>query len=177
VGFPNKAPPPEESEPAQGHVRPNYPSPNRKGPSACLAKTGQRAASTNQRGNATVSCSSVGIDCGLYEEDHNPSPVISSALIGSDPDERVVHEEATPPESGQMAATRTNQRGSEATGSCSSVEEDGGGRNEEDSKPFLVASSALIIGSYRDQEVVQEETTTPDEISSGWIRVKLEPDC
>jgi hypothetical protein len=107
------------------------------------------------------------------EEDSNPSQVTSSALIGSD--EGVVQEKATSPESGQMAATRANQRG-KAIGSCPSVEEDGGGRDEEDSKPSLVTSSALI-GSYTDQEVVQEEATTPAEIPSGWTRVKLEPDC
>jgi hypothetical protein len=56
------------------------------------------------------------------------------------------------------------------------VEEDGGVRDEEDSKSSLVTSSALI-GSYPDQEVIQEEATTPDEISSGWTRVKLERDC
>ncbi len=73
---------------------------------------------------------------------------------------------------------RTNQRGKATAGSCSSVEEDGGGRDEEDSKPSPVTSSALPIGSYPHQEVVvQEEATTPDEIPSGWTRVKLEPDC
>jgi hypothetical protein len=74
-----------------------------------------------------------------------------------------------------MAAARTNQRG-KATGSCSSVDENGGGRNEEDAKPSLVTSNALI-GSYPDEEVVQEEATTPDEIPSSWTRAKLEPDC
>jgi hypothetical protein len=116
---------------------------------------------------------------GLVEEDSNLSPVTSSALIGSDPDEEVVKEEATP-ESRQIAArTRTNQRGaSTATGtSCGSVEEDGGGRDEEDSKPSLVTSSSVLTGSYQDQEVVQEEATTPDVIPSCWTRVKLEPDC
>jgi hypothetical protein len=118
---------------------------------------------------------------GLVEEDSKLSPVTSSsALIGSNPDEEVVQVEATP-ESGQMAATRTNQRGAgKATGtSCgSAVEEDGGNRNEQDSKPSMVTSSALAIGSYPHQEVVvQEEATTPDEIPSGWTRVKLEPDC
>jgi hypothetical protein len=58
-------------------------------------------------------------------------------------------------------------------------EEDGGGRDEEeDSKPSLVTStSALLKDTYPDQEVVQEEATTHDEIPSGWKRVKLEPDC
>jgi hypothetical protein len=120
---------------------------------------------------------------GLVDEDSNPSPVNSSALLYSDPDEEVVREEATP-ESGQIAAsTRTNQRedASKATGtSCGSVEENGGGRDEEeDSKPSLVtSSSSALTGSYPDREVVQaEEATTPDEIPSGWTRVKLEPDC
>jgi hypothetical protein len=121
---------------------------------------------------------------GLVEEDTKPSLVSSSALIGSHPDQEVVREEAKPAESEQMAATpRTNQRGtSTATGtSCGSVvEEDGGNRDdEEDSEPSLVtSSSALLTGSYPNQEAVQEEaTTTPDEIPSGWKRVKLEPDC
>jgi hypothetical protein len=94
-------------------------------------------------------------DCGLDKRDSNPSPVISSAVPGLDPVEEVVKEEAT---------------------TESSVEEDGGDRDAEDSKPSLVTSSALI-GSYPDQEVVQEESTTPDDIPSGWVRVKLEPDC
>jgi hypothetical protein len=134
------------------------------------------AACTKQRGNATGSCGSLETDCfGLDEEDSNPSPVTSSALIGSDPDEEAVKEEATT-ESGQMTATsRANQRG-EATGSSSVEQEDGGCRDAEDSKPSLVTSSALL-GSNPDQEVVQEEATTPDDIPSGWTRVKLEPDC
>jgi hypothetical protein len=144
------------------------------------------ACCTNQqRGKrkATGSWSSVEEDAGggLVEDDSKLSPVTStSALIGSNPpDEEVVQEEATP-ESGQMAASiRTNQRGaSTATGtSCGSVEEDGGGRDKEDSKPSLVTSSSVLTGSYPDQEVVQEEATTPDVIPSGWTRVKLEPDC
>jgi hypothetical protein len=120
---------------------------------------------------------------GLVDEDSNPSPVTRAALIGSDPDEEVVKEEAMP-ETGQIAAsTRTNQRGdaSKATGtSCGSVEEDGGGRDEEeeDSKPSQVTSSSALTDSYLDREIVQaEEATTPDEIPSGWTRVKLEPDC
>jgi hypothetical protein len=57
-------------------------------------------------------------------------------------------------------------------------EEDGGNRDEEDSKPTLVTSSSALTGTYPHQEVVaQEEATTPDEIPSGWTRVKLEPDC
>jgi hypothetical protein len=56
------------------------------------------------------------------------------------------------------------------------VETDGG-RDEEDSKPSLVKSSVLIGGSYPGQEAVQEDAPTPDEIPSGWARVKLEPDC
>jgi hypothetical protein len=74
-------------------------------------------------------------------------------------------------ESGQMAATRADQRG-EATGSSSYVEEDGGGRDEEESKPSPVTS-----GSYPGQEVVPEQATTLGEIPYGWTRVKLEPDC
>jgi hypothetical protein len=78
------------------------------------------------------------------------------------------------------ATSRTKQRGNAATDSCSSVERDGGaGRDEQDSKPSLVTSrSSALIGFYPDQEVVQqEEAATPDEIPSGWTRVKLEPDC
>ncbi len=92
-------------------------------------------------------------------------------------------------ESGGMGA-RTNQRG-KAAGSSGCAKEDGGaGRGEEDSKPSLVTSSAARTGSCMDQEVVQEDATTPDEIRSvqeqattlgeipyGWTRVKLEPDC
>jgi hypothetical protein len=67
-----------------------------------------------------------------------------------------------------MAAS-IKQRGN-ATGSY-------GLNEEEDSNPSPVTSTALIC-SYPDQEVVQEEaTTTPDVIPSGWVRVKLEPDC
>jgi hypothetical protein len=131
-------------------------------------------ASTKQRGNATGSCSSVETDCGLAKDDSNPSPVTSSALIGSDPDKEVVQEEATP-ESGQMVATKPNQRVTATAGICSSVEKDGGGRDEEDSKPYLVTTSALIA-SDPDEEVVQEEATIHDVIPSGWTRVKLEPD-
>jgi hypothetical protein len=106
VSLPNEAPP-EESDPADSHVRNKFPSPNRKRRSTRLAESGQMAASAKQRGNATGSC-------GLDEEDSNPSPMTSSALIGSYPDEEVV---------------------------------------------------------------VQDEATTPDVIPSGWVRVKLEPDC
>jgi hypothetical protein len=177
VGLPNEVPA-EESEPQQDHVRSENPSPNRKRPSTCLAETGKMAAITNQRGNAIGSslCSSVETDCGgLDEEDESdPPPVNSSALIGSDPDQEVVQDKAT---RRQVAATKTNQRGKVATDSCSSVKkEDGGGRDEDSTKPSLVASSALV-GSYPRQEVVQEEAPTPDEIPSGWTRVKLEPDC
>jgi hypothetical protein len=60
---------------------------------APASQTGQMAAaSTNQRGNATGSCSSVETDCGLDEEDSNPSPVTGNALTGSDPDQEVVQE-------------------------------------------------------------------------------------
>jgi hypothetical protein len=57
------------------------------------------------------------------------------------------------------------------------VGEDGLGRGKEDPSPSPVNSIALRIGSYTDQEVDQEEATTPDEIPSGWTRTKLEPDC
>jgi hypothetical protein len=134
------------------------------------------AASTDQRGNAAAGasfCSSVETDRGPDEEDDSdPSPVTSSALTGSDPDQEVVQDKATD-KSGQMAAARTNQRG-KATGSCSSVKEDGGGHHEEDSKLSLVTGGALPK-SCPDQEVVQEEATTPDEILSGWTHAKLEP--
>jgi hypothetical protein len=55
----------------------------------------------------------------------------------------------------QMDASATNQRG-KAIGSCSVVEEDGGGRDKED-------SNSALTGSCPDQEVVQEEATTPGE--------------
>jgi hypothetical protein len=50
------------------------------------------------------------------------------------------------------------------------------GMDEEDSNPSSVTSSATIR-SDPDQEVAQEEVTTPNEIPSGWTLVKLEPDC
>jgi hypothetical protein len=186
VGIPNEAAP-EESEPAQGRVRNSCPAPKRKISSTCLAEAGQMAICTNQRGKnaATGTVSSLKEDAaggGLGEEDSKPSLVTSTITpIGSDPDEEVAEEEATT-ESGQVAAsTRTNQKGaSTATGASrgSVEEEDGGNRDDEDSKPSLVTStSALLIGTYPDQEVVREEATTPDEIPSGWKRVKLEPDC
>jgi hypothetical protein len=168
VDLPNKAPP-AELEPQQGHVRNIYPAPNRKRPTICLAETGRMSASTNQRGNAIGSCSYVETVCSLDEEDSNPPPVTSSALIGSAPYQEAVQEGATP-ESGQMAATRTK---------CNSVEEVGGAPDEEDSKPSLVTSSELTC-SDPGQDVVQVETTpdqVPSEIPSGWARVKLEPDC
>jgi hypothetical protein len=73
-------------------------------------------------------------------------------------------------ESGQEAG-RTNQRGnSHARGS--SVREDSGGRVEGDSKASLAPTS-----SNTDQEVVQEEASTPDAyLPPGWTRLKLEPD-
>jgi hypothetical protein len=57
------------------------------------------AAATNQRDKATGSCSSLERDCGRDEENANPSLVAtaSSALIGSDPDQEFVQEEATIP--------------------------------------------------------------------------------
>jgi hypothetical protein len=162
VDLPNKAPP-EELEPQQGHVRTYCPAPNRKRPSTCLVETGHTTASTRkQRGNATDSCSSMETDRGLNEVDPSPSRVTSSAVIVSAPDQEVVQEEATT-ESGQLAATKKR----------SSMEEVGGARDEEDSKPSLVTSSSLLVSSYPDQEDVQEEATTPDEIPS----FKLEPDC
>jgi hypothetical protein len=189
---PNEAPP-EELEPAQDHVSNNCSAPSRKRPSTCLAEAGQMAACTKQRGSKATNCcwSSVKEDAGggLVEEDSNPSLVSSasasasaSALIGSDPYKEDVQEEATLKNEQMTATSRTNQLGaSTATGTgCGSVEEeDGGGRDEEeDSKPSLVtSSSALLTGSYPDQEFVHEEATTPDEIPSGWTRVKLEPDC
>jgi hypothetical protein len=186
VGIPNEAAA-EESETAPGRVGNDCPAPNRKISSTCLAEAGQMAVCTNQRGNAATSGSvgSVKEDAGggLVEVDSKPLLAAStSALIGSDPDEEVVIEEATA-ESGQIAAsTSTNQRGaSTATGTShgSVEEEDGVGRDEEDSKPSLVTSTngALLSGNYPDQEVVREKATAPDEIPSGWKRLKLEPDC
>jgi hypothetical protein len=97
VGLPNEAPP-EESGPAQGHDRTNRPSPNRKRSSACLSETGLMAASANQGGNATgSSCSSVETDCGIDQEDLNPSSVTSSTTIRLDLDQEVAQEEVTTP--------------------------------------------------------------------------------
>jgi hypothetical protein len=177
VGLPNEAPP-EESEPPEGRVRNKCPSPNRKRPSTCLAETGQMTASTRKRrGKATDSCRLVEIDdCVLDEEDPCPSSVTRSAAIGSDIFEEAVKKEATP-ESGQMAATRTNRRGEATLSRSSSVEEDGGaGRDEEDSKPSAVTSNARI-GSSPGEEVVLEQATSLAEIPLGWVHVKLEPDC
>jgi hypothetical protein len=92
VNLPNEAM--EETEPAHDHVRNRFecPSPaNRKRPRTCLAESGQMAARTNQKGNATGSCSSVEKDDGRGEEDPKPPLVTTSALIiGSDPDQEVV---------------------------------------------------------------------------------------
>jgi hypothetical protein len=164
----------EELEQAQGHnkVRLECPTPTRKRTRACLAESGKMAARTNQRSNATGSGSYV-VEDGV-EDDSKPSPVTSTALIGLNRGQEVVEEVATP-ESGQMVST-TNHRG-KATLTCNSVGEDGLGRGKEDPSPSPVNSSALRIGSYTDQEVDQEEATTPDEIPSGWTRTKLEPDC
>jgi hypothetical protein len=85
----------ETTEPAQGHVsnRSECPSPNRK-----RSRTSRQtsATTTNQRGNATGSCSSVEEDGGSRnDEDSNPSLVTRSALTGSDAEQEVVQEEAT----------------------------------------------------------------------------------
>jgi hypothetical protein len=85
VGLPNEAPP-EESGPAQGHVRTNQ-------PSVCLPNTGEVAASANQKGNATGRCNSVEAGCGLDKEDAKPSLVTSSALISYSTDKEAVQEE------------------------------------------------------------------------------------
>jgi hypothetical protein len=90
----------EETEPGQVHVRNRFafPSPNMKRPRTCLAESGQRmAATTNPRGDATGSYSSVEEkDGGREEEDSKPSLVTSSsALIASYPDQELVQEEAT----------------------------------------------------------------------------------
>jgi hypothetical protein len=209
VGLPTEAV--EETEPAQGHhVRNRFecPSPaNKKRPRTCLAESGQIAARTNERDNATGSCcNAVKKHDGHDEEDSSPSLVTSnsSTLIGSDPSDQevIVQEEATPDEipsgwtraaklepspanrkrlrtclaeRGQTAA-RTNQSDN-ATGSCSAVKKDAGG-DEEDSSPSLVTSTSIELIGYdpSDQEVVQEEEATPDDIPAGWTRTKLEPD-
>jgi hypothetical protein len=134
----------------------------RKGPSTCLAESGEMAARANQRCKATVGRSSV------EEEDSKPSLVTSSALPGSSPSQEVVQEEAAP-ESGEMAVIRTNQSCTEDTGSCNSVEEDGDGRyeDEEDSNPSLETSCALM-GSSPSQENVQEEATGQNPSVSFW---------
>jgi hypothetical protein len=66
-------------------------------------ESGRTAAGTNQRGNAADSCSSLEKDGssvveggGRDEEESKPSLVTSSELIGSDPGQCVVQEEATP---------------------------------------------------------------------------------
>jgi hypothetical protein len=201
VYLPNEAP--EETEVAQSRVRNRFESPppaNTKRPiRTCLAESLQMAArTTNQGGDTTGSCSSlVENDADHDEEDPEPLMVTSGGRRGYDPGHEIVQKEEattdaipagwtrTKPEpsssanrkrpSGQIMATRTNQR-DHATGSrCSSVEKDAG-RDEEDSKPLLVTSSVLpIVGSDPDQKVVQEEATT-DEIPAGWTRAKLEPD-
>jgi hypothetical protein len=79
VGLPNEAPP-EGSEPAQGHGGNKRPSLNKKQPITCPAMTGQMAATANQRGNATDTRGSVETDCGLDDNNPNPSPVTGSAL-------------------------------------------------------------------------------------------------
>jgi hypothetical protein len=113
------------------------------------------AATTNQRSNATGSGGSEVEDGGSDQDDSKPSPVTSSALIGLNPRQEVVQEDATP-ESGQRAS-KTNRRG-KATVSCSSVEDDVRGRDEQDSKPSPVISGARK-GSYQNQEADQEEAT------------------
>jgi hypothetical protein len=83
----------KETEQAQGHVR------NRR--SACLAESGQIVAKANQRGKDTGSGtslekdgSSVVEDGGRDEEESEPSLVTSSELIGLNPGQYVVQEEA-----------------------------------------------------------------------------------
>jgi hypothetical protein len=167
----------QEPKQAQGHVRDRLgcPSPNRKRRSACLAESGKMAARTNQRSNdATGSGSSVVEDGGSGEDDSKPSPVTSRAPTGSNRGQEAVQEEARP-ESGQMAS-RTNHGGDKAAFTCGPVEDDVRGRGEEEFNPSLVTSGAQT-DSHADQEVDQEEATTPDEIPSGWTRAKLEPDC
>jgi hypothetical protein len=63
-------------------------------------------------------------------------------------------------ESGQIAATRANQRG-KAADSCSSLETDGGLMDEEDSKQSPVTSSggSALTASDPSHQVVQEEPT------------------
>jgi hypothetical protein len=102
VGLPEEAL--GETEQTQGRVRNRVEcsSPNRKRPSACLAESKQMGATgrTNQRGEATGSCSPVEEDGGGGdEEDSKPCPMASIALIGSypDPAQVVVQEEATTP--------------------------------------------------------------------------------
>jgi hypothetical protein len=200
VHLPNEAP--EETEVAQGRVRNRFESPppaNTKRPiRTCLAESLQMAArTTNQGGDTTGSCSSlVENDADHDEEDPEPPMVTDSGVQrGYDPGYEVVQKEATTdaipadwtrakPEpssanrkrpSGQMMATRTNQREHGTDSRCSSVEKDAG-RDGEDSKPLLVTFSVLrIAGSDPDQKVVQEEATT-NEIPAGWTRAKLDPD-
>jgi hypothetical protein len=86
----------EEPEQAQGHVRNQFecPSRNRKRPRICLADSGEMAARTNQSGKTTGNYSCVEDDVGgLDEEDANPSLATSSARIGLDPGQELVHDE------------------------------------------------------------------------------------
>ena len=86
MGLPNEAI--EETEPVQGPVRYRY-----------LAESGQIAAGTNQRDNAsTGSWSTAKKDDGHDEEDSSSTSLVTTSmqLIRSDPsDQEVVQEEAT----------------------------------------------------------------------------------
>jgi hypothetical protein len=158
------------------------------------------ATRTNQRGNATGSCSSVETDADRDEEDPKLPLVTSGAIISSDPDqEEVVEEEAradeTPSgwrrtklvpsptnrkrsrtclaESGGIMADGTNKRGN-ATGSCSAMEKDAGCDEEDPELPLV--SSSVRTRSDPDQEEVVHEKATPDDLLSDQARTKLERD-
>jgi hypothetical protein len=78
-----------ETEPAaQGHMKRPI--------STCLAKSGQMAASTNKRDEATCSCTgSVEEDIGRHENDSKPSAVTSAAALIGSISREVVQDEAT----------------------------------------------------------------------------------
>jgi hypothetical protein len=87
----------EDSKPSPVN-RSEFSSPNRKRPRrSCRVDSGQMAAvRTNRGGKATGSCSSIEEDGGGHdEEDSKPSAVTSNApILGSDPEQEVVQEEA-----------------------------------------------------------------------------------
>ena len=74
----------------------------------------------------------------------------------------------------------SDQRRGKATGSCiiRSVENNDDRHKEQDPKSPLVTIRGATINSDLDQVVVEEETTTSNDVylPPGWARIKLEPD-